>query len=130
MNKRLHRLRRAKQAVQDGQFIAELLRCYLQKVWQLQDVVEASPPSLPPGPAPPPFDLRKFVVSKGVWSFPKGPPPQVIQDCIQAIPKRQFPACPKFKQNHSSSLTKFVSLLDENLSQKSHHLHASHFAAD
>ena len=119
-SQRSHNIRRAKLAVQDGQYnkaikalisnglatpSAEVLGAMLNKHPQ------ASPPTLPPGPVPPPLNLSETAVKRGVRSFPNGSAPG--PSGLRPSHLRETVGCPSPDQAKRilASLTNFVNLL-------------------
>ena len=109
-SQRSHNIRRAKLAVQDGQYSkaiealtsnglatpsAEVLGEMLNKHPQ------ASLPTLPPGPVPPPLNLSETAVKRGVRSFPNGsaPGPSGLRPSHLPGPSKMDPCFPhQFRQ--------------------------------
>ena len=119
-SQRNYNIRRAKQAVQDGQYSkaikaltsdglatpsAEVLQEMLTKHPQ------SAPPSLPPGPVPPPTTVTESVVWRGIQSFPKGSAPG--PSGLRPSHLREAVGCPSPDQASLmlASLTRFINLL-------------------
>ena len=119
-SQRSSNIRRAKLAVQDGQYSkaikflasdglatpsAEVLQEMLMKHPQ------SAPPKLPSGPVPPPASITESVVRRGVRSFPNGSAPG--PSGLRPSHLREAIGCPSPDQAASllASLTRFVNLL-------------------
>ena len=121
-SQRSHNIKRAKPAVQDGQYSkdiktftsdgpatpsAEVMQEMLTKHPQ------TAPPALPPGPVPPPppTTVTESVVQKGVSSFPNGSVPG--PSSLRPSHLREAVRCPSPDQANLvlASLTRFVNLL-------------------
>ena len=119
-SQRSHNIRRAKLAVQDGQYSkaikaltsnglatpsAEVLGEMLNKHPQ------AAPPTLPSVPVPPPLTLSETAVKRGVRSFPNGSAPG--PSGLRPSHLREAVGCPSPDQAKRvlASLTSFINLL-------------------
>ena len=117
---RSNNIRRAKQAVQDGQFskaikaltsdgLADHSAAIVQEM--LSKHPQAPPPALPPGLVPPSISLNEQAVLRGAKSFPIGsaPGPSGFRPCHL----KEAAGCPSPDQagQFLSRLTRFVNLL-------------------
>ena len=117
---RNHHIRRAKQAVQDGQYrkAIEALSSNgldppssdIQNEMLLKHP-QTAPPTLPSGPVPPPISLSESGVLKGARSFPKGSAPG--PSGLRPSHIRETVRCPSPDQASQllTSLTRFVNVM-------------------